>query len=274
MPHQRQSRRETLEGGAGFPLAAIVDQSLPGPGDRPHAVAVFAHCFTCNKDLKAITRISRRLAELGVTVVRFDMTGLGGSGGDFSKTNFTTNLADLSAAISWTTAKVGPVDALIGHSFGGAASLGIAAGLGPGRPTIIPAVVTIAAPSDTRHLPLLLARLNPAIQTDGHGPVSIGGRDWTITAAMLDDFRSHDLAGVLPDVQSHVLAFHSPTDATVMFDHAVRILTLVGDRASLVRLPGSDHLLTNQAADLEFVAWTTAGFIHRTAQSPPATAPA
>ena len=263
MTYQRQSRRETLDGGTGHRLAAIVDQSMPGPGDAAACVAVFTHCFTCNKDLKAITRISRRLAELGVTVVRFDMTGLGGSGGDFSRTNFSTNLADLHAVISWTMANMGAVDGLIGHSFGGAASLGIAAGLGPDSNEVVPAVVTIAAPSDTRHLPILLAKLNPAIETQGRGVVSIGGRDWTIPAAMLEDFRQHDLAGVLPRIRSNVLAMHSPTDTTVAFDHAVRILTMVGDRASMVRLPGADHLLTDPPADLELVAWTAAGFIRR-----------
>src|SRR5690606_16727466 len=136
-------------------------------------LVVLSHCFTCNKDLKALVRIGRALAGAGVTVLRYDMTGLGGSDGDFSHTNFTSNLADLRAAIAWAQATLGPVTGLLGHSFGGAATLALG-----GSPDLLPAsvggIATLAAPSDTAHLADLMVRMNPAIETQGHGEVEIG----------------------------------------------------------------------------------------------------
>jgi putative redox protein len=260
----RKSYRVRFPGGAGFELAGIVDQpdhleSFP--------VVVFSHCFTCNKDLKAIVRISRGLSELGIAVLRFDMTGLGGSSGEFSETNFTTNLADLDAAIRFADQNLGPVTGLVGHSFGGAASLSFA-----GSSDRIQAVITIAAPSDTQHLAELLARMNPQIVSGGSGEVTIGGLPWIIRAEMLDDFRSHDLPAKIATIQCPTLLFHSPVDDTLGFDHALRIMGLIQASpkheapVSVVTLPQADHLLARNAADLQFVASTAGAFLQRYAQ--------
>lgn len=279
----RKSYRVEFEGGSGFPLAGIVDRPVAHSDDATNSslpdgvpVVVFSHCFTCSKDLKAITRISRRLAELGVAVLRFDMTGLGGSGGDFSNTHFSSNLADLSAAIRFARSELGTVDGLIGHSFGGAASLGIASGIEfeTTKPMIdsdresIGAVITIAAPSDTQHLATLLETMNPAIASEGVGDVVIGGRTWTIRREMTDDFRKHCLADRLNQIRCPVLAFHSPVDQTVSYDHALRIAGLIEDRTglpacSIVTLAGSDHLFVKHPNDAIFVAETAGAFLRR-----------
>ncbi len=259
----RKSYRVQFPGGSGFPLAGIVDR--PDDVDS-FPVAVLSHCFTCNKDLKAIVRISRGLAELGIGVLRFDMTGLGGSHGDFSRTNFTTNLADLESAIRFAGNELGPVSALIGHSFGGAVSLAFA---GSGKSAKQPVVVTIAAPSDTSHLAVLLAKMDPEIERSGSGHVTIGGIDWKIDRQMLDDFRSHDLPAAIAKIASPVLLFHSPVDETLSFDHAIRIMGLIQNSltnsapASLISLHGADHLLANQQADIDLVVSITAAFIVR-----------
>lgn len=282
-PYHRRSYRVEFEGGSGFRLAGIIDRPSIDPseisdGPLPEGVpsVVFSHCFTCSKDLKAITRISRRLAECGVAVLRFDMTGLGGSGGDFSRTSFSTNLADLSAAIEFANRTLGPVGGLIGHSFGGAASLGVAAAmtdssgerLNDSMRSQLGAVITIAAPSDTQHLATLLETMNPAIATEGIGEVSIGGRSWTIRREMTADFRVHRLADSLTRIQCPVLAFHSPVDQTVGFDHALRIASLIHDSegmpaCSVIALPEADHLFVNEPLDAIFVADTAAGFLRR-----------
>lgn len=256
----RQSYRVQFASGDGrHQLAGIVDR----PEDSDAPVAVFSHCFTCNKDLKAIVRISRALSESGIAVLRYDMTGLGGSEGDFSDTHFTTNLADLRCAIGFAKEQLGPVCALIGHSFGGAASLAIA---GMNEVDSLKSLITLAAPSDTKHLADLMLRMNPAIESSGQGEVEIGGRKWTITNQMLDDFRSHDLTKIIPNIQVPTTLIHSPADQTVAFDHALRILSLIrgsdsSASASLVCPPDADHLLTKQK-DWEFVAKIIDASIH------------
>ncbi len=264
-------------------LAGIVDcpsnwhhETGPdAPGDR--CVVVFSHCFTCNKDLKATVRISRALAHQGIAVLRYDMMGLGGSGGNFSESNFSTNLADQAAAIRFAHQELGPVTALLGHSFGGIASLVTAAraAQNPQDPPLqtLGFVATLAAPSDTAHLAELLVRMNPAIERDGAGEVTIGGVRWRITRQMLENFRSHDVPGVLPKIQCPVLLLHSPIDETVGIDHALRLMSLIqtdreSDRqelkpVSLVSLPGADHLLLNHPSDLGFVADLIASWCRR-----------
>ncbi len=260
----RRSYRVKFPGGNGFDLAGIVD--LPADQSIPRPVALFSHCFTCNKDLKAIVRISRALAARGIAVLRYDMTGLGGSSGDFSHTSFTTNLADVRAAIRFAETELGNVSALIGHSFGGAVSLAIA-GMneieGPG------AVVTLAAPSDTQHLAALLAKMDPEIERTGVGHVSIGGRGYTIRREMLEDFRRHDLPALVAQIRWPTLLMHSPVDETVGFDHALRLMGLIQAApanetpVSLVSIADADHLLARRSADLELVASISAAFIHR-----------
>ncbi len=275
----RVSFRVHFEGGSGARLAGIVDRPDNTSEDRDSKVpvAVFSHCFTCNKDLKAIVRISRMLAELGVAVLRYDMTGLGGSEGEFSETNFTTNLADLRSAIAFAEQELGDVSTLIGHSFGGAASLAIAGSSAEARaPNLsdLSSVIALAAPSDTSHLARLLLKMDPEIQNKGVGEVVIGGLRWKINQQMIDDFQSHDLPGLISKIRVPTLLFHSSEDETLGIDHAMRIASLMnqqpdnGDarsvhRCSLVTLPGADHLLVRNQRDIEFVATMMAAFINR-----------
>jgi len=271
----RKSYRVSFPGGNGYQLAGIVDRpelvdekSNPDGADAP-PVAVFSHCFTCNKDLKAIVRISRALAAQGIAVLRYDMTGLGGSGGDFADTNFSTNQKDLSAAIHFAQSNLGPVTALIGHSFGGAVSLAHAGQTADGDSDTLKAVITLASPSDTQHLATLLSRRDPDIESLGRGSVTIGGIRWEIKQQMLNDFRSHDLPSMICGIKVATLLFHSPTDETVNFDHALRIMGLIQNAPdnphfpSLISLHGADHLFVKSSEDLSFVADTAATFLHR-----------
>lgn len=269
----RRSHRVSFPGGNGFTLAGIVDMPVAPLAGGPIVgtpIVVFSHCFTCNKDLKAIVRIGRGLAARGVTVLRFDMTGLGNSEGDFSRTNFSTNLADLEAAVAFARKELGPVTGLLGHSFGGAASLAYAGELS-GAPGSIRGVAALAAPSETQHLANLMARRNPNIEAVGYGQVEIGGRSWTIRSEMLEDFRRHRLEDLIARIRIPMMVVHSPADETVGFDHALRILQLASSRrsadpvppVSLVALDGADHLLAENPQDLSYVAGLLAAFFWR-----------
>ena len=255
----RHSYRVSFPGSLGESLAGIIDRPEPLTEDAP--VLVLSHCFTCNKDLKALVRISRGLAERGIAVLRFDMTGLGGSDGDFSRTTFATNVADLKAAIGFAQGELGRVTSLMGHSFGGAASMAVAASHG-GAADHLKAIITLAAPSDTVHLAKLLATMNPRIESEGVGEVSIGGRPWTIGREMTADFRSHDLPAFIAKIKIPALVFQSPDDTTVGYDHAIRIVGLMQNQASLFTLAGADHLLSDPR-DIEVVTATAAAFLRR-----------
>lgn len=254
----RSSERVTFVGGSDFQLAGIIDL----PNGPPKATVLFTHCFTCSKDLKAIVRISRGLAELGYMVLRYDLTGLGGSLGDFSLTNFTTNRADLRAASEFLSQKFAPPSFLIGHSFGGACSLSMAEEIDSVR-----GIMSLASPSDTTHLADLLQRMDPKIASEGIGQVTIGGRNYAIAKQMLADFRSFDLPARLRKLGKPTLLFHSPEDETVRFDHVLRLYSLLTQRAtednispspaSLFCLPKADHLLVNNPADISLVTNVT-----------------
>ncbi|WP_231753330.1 alpha/beta hydrolase family protein [Rosistilla carotiformis] len=257
----RRSQRVEFPGGSGFPLAGIIEM----PTVPAIARATFSHCFTCGKDLKTIVRLSRLLAQRGIIVLRFDMTGIGDSQGDFAQTNFETNLADLRAAVAYFDTQFDQPAFLIGHSFGGAASLALTDALDSIRGT-----VSIAAPSDTWHLADTMLRMNPAIDVDGVGQVTIGGRSFTIRKATLDQWRRYDLESTIAAIRKPILALHSPDDETVGYESTSRIVPRHDGEAdgpaksrSLITLPGSDHLLLKDSRDLEFVATVIAGWIER-----------
>jgi putative redox protein len=220
---------------------------------------LFSHCFTCNKDLKAIVRISRGLADCGWGVLRYDFSGLGGSQGVFAETNFTTNCEDLRSAVDFLSGEYYGPRFLIGHSFGGAASMAMADEI-----TSCVGVISLAAPSDTEHLADLLLRMDPEIGNVGVGTVSIGGQKLEIHRQMVEDFRRQDLARRVAGLEKPMLIFHSPQDETVGFFHAVRNAgyETASSPRTLVALPGSNHLLTNCEKDIPMIvaianAWCT-----------------
>lgn len=254
----RRSERVEFDGGNGYRLAGIIDRPMDeSVSDRGESVPVvlFSHCFTCNKDLKAIVRISRQLAAQGAYVLRYDMTGLGGSQGRFTETNFETNLADLFAAARFAAETIGSPTILLGHSLGGAASLAAAAQWPEDRMGLS-GVATLAAPSDTRHLAELLVRMDPRVEREGRGEVVIGGRTWETTTQLIENLRDYDLPSLIARIRVPLMLFHSPVDQTVGYDHALRIMGLVAGKApaSLICLPHADHLLATDTRDISYVA--------------------
>jgi len=248
----RTTQRVQFQGHAGNTLAGILEL----PRENPLGFVLFSHCFTCNKDLKAIVRISRELAERGWGVLRYDFSGLGGSSGDFSQTNFSTNRRDLQLAIDFLASEYAYPTFLMGHSFGGAASMSMA------QASLVQGVVAVASPSDTCHLADLLQQMDPSINGTGTGEVTIGGRKYRIEKQMIDDFRSHDLQSLVRSMTKPLLVFHSPTDETVGFFHAklncgwdddLRTTSPKHNR-SLISLPNCNHLLTTSDEDCRFVA--------------------
>ncbi len=259
----RRSRRVAFPGGTGFQLAGIIDE----PAEPTKASILFTHCFTCNKDLKAIVRISRGLAEHGFTVLRYDLTGLGDSKGDFSHTDFNTNQDDLVAAAEFLTHEVSAPSFLVGHSFGAACSLSLAQQIQSVR-----GVVSVAGPSDTLHLADILHRMDSEISRQGIGTVQIGGKKFVIREQLLHNLRNQDLPATLRQLSKPALLFHSPADETLGFEHVLRLFGVLTQRtaydpppspASLITIPDADHLLARNPADIPFVVATMASWFQR-----------
>jgi putative redox protein len=242
---KRRTERVRFEGAFGDQPAARVD--LP-PGE-PRAIALFAHCFTCSKDLKPIVRISRALAERGIGVVRFDFTGIGESAGDFADTNFTSNLEDLVAAAGFVRREYDGPQLLIGHSLGGAAVLAAAHRVPEAR-----LVATIAAPSDTGHLSETLLRHAPELEEEGEAEVVLAGRRVRIRRQLIDDLDQHSMSSAVAALDRPLILFHSPADKVIDIEHAHRIFEMAKHPKSLVSLGGADHLLLENREDAIFVA--------------------
>ena len=247
------SEKIEFRGAGGDMLAARLDC---GPV-RPKACALFAHCFTCSKDSRAATRISRALAEHGIAVLRFDFTGLGASEGDFANTNFSSNVADLVAAADWLRENRAAPSILIGHSLGGAAVLAAA-----GEVPDAKAVVTIGAPADPAHADGLFADDIAAIEADGAAEVTLAGRTFTVRKQFLDDIAGQDLAAHVRDLHKALLVFHAPRDDYVSIDNATKIFVAAKHPKSFVSLDDADHLLT-RTADAIYVGDVIAAWAER-----------
>ncbi len=254
----------TFTGHAGDTLAARLD--LPG---GPHlATALFAHCFTCSKDITAARRIAARLAAMGVAVLRFDFTGLGHSEGEFENTNFTSNVQDLHAACAALEQKGMAPSLLIGHSLGGAAVIKAA----PEMPSI-KAVVTIGAPFDPGHVTHNFADAIPEIVDQGVAEVNLGGRPFRIGKSFVDDVSEVALSSSLAKLGAALLVLHAPRDATVGIENASDIFLAAKHPKSFVTLDDADHLVT-RPADAEYAADVIAAWSKRYLDLAPPAKPA
>ncbi len=237
----------------GQQLAAL----LESPNTKPIAHALFAHCFTCSKDIAAASRISRALAARGVAVVRFDFTGLGNSEGDFANTDFSSNVADLICAVDHMRDALEAPAILIGHSLGGAAVLSAA-----GDVPEVRAVVTIGAPAEPGHVSHLFEDDIEEIEDKGHAVVNLSGRTFTVSRQFLDDIATQDLSERIRTMQKALLIFHAPADDIVHIESARHIFEAARHPKSFVSLDSADHLLTRKQ-DSQYVAETIAAWASR-----------
>jgi putative redox protein len=238
----------------GQPLAAQLD--LPGEGGAL-AFALLAHCFTCTKDLKAFHHLSRALTGKGFAVLRFDFTGLGGSGGEFADTSLSTNVADLQAAAAFLAERFEAPRLLIGHSFGGAAVIRAAPGIESVR-----AVATIAAPADPRHVSAALGDATEELDARGQADVRIAGRMFTLRRSFLEDLGRIDPEAALRGLNRPLLVLHSPVDDVVGIENAARIFKAARHPKSFVSLDTADHLLSD-AADARYAGEVIAAWALR-----------
>ncbi|WOH48978.1 bifunctional alpha/beta hydrolase/OsmC family protein [Bradyrhizobium sp. sBnM-33] len=249
MPNERFQ----FTGEGGHQLAAALDM----PDGAVQAYALFAHCFTCGKDVLAAKRIATALTAKGIAVLRFDFTGLGSSEGEFANSTFSSNVADLvHAADHLRETRTAPA-ILIGHSLGGAAILAAAGQIPEAK-----AVVTIAAPSDPVHVTHLFKDRLDDIRMHGTVEVQLAGRPFHIKREFLDDIAEHSLAAQIAKLHKALLIMHSPTDDTVGIDSATRIFAAAKHPKSFVSLSGSDHLLSGKR-DGAYVADVIAAWAER-----------
>lgn len=218
-------------------LSARLD--LPD-NENPIAYALFAHCFTCSKNLKALAHISRALVNKGIAVLRFDFTGLGESEGEFSDTNFSSNIEDLFSAAEFLKSEYEAPKILIGHSLGGAAVLQ-ATKLIPS----VRAVVTIAAPSEPLHVARHFGNSREEIEISGEAQVSISGREFKIKKQFIDDLEKNSMLGKIRNLRKPLLILHSPVDEIVGIDNASDIFLAAKHPKSFVSLVTADHLLSD-----------------------------
>jgi len=247
------SERITFPGHQGNELAARLDM----PQGSHLATALFAHCFTCSKDIPAARRIAARLAGMGIAVLRFDFTGLGHSEGEFANTTFSSNADDLTAAAEYLAARGMAPSLLIGHSLGGAAVLKARASIASVR-----AVVTLGAPFDPDHVVHNFADAVDRINQDGAAEVSLGGRPFCISKSFMDDIAQNSLKPAIADLHAALLILHAPRDEVVSIDNASQIFLAAKHPKSFVTLDDADHLIT-RPYDAEYAANVIAAWVSR-----------
>ena len=231
-------------GSQGASLSARLDL----PAGPPRAFALFAHCFTCSKDIKAASRIAAGLTDLGYGLLRFDFTGLGASEGEFANTNFSSNVDDLVAAAAWLREHHTGPQLLVGHSLGGAAAIVAAS-----RIPEVAAVSTIGAPSDAGHVAHLFDGALDEIAEQGEACIELQGRRFTIRRQLVDDLRNDRVTSAAAAFNGALLVMHSPVDNTVGVEHAAAIYGAARHPKSFISLDDSDHLL-DRPADAEYAA--------------------
>ena len=241
---RKSSEKISFAGAQGYQLAARLDLPV-GP---PRACALFAHCFTCSKDIFAASRIASELAAHGFAVLRFDFTGLGASEGEFANTNFSSNVEDLLRAADYLRQNHQAPALLIGHSLGGAAVLAAAPDIPEAR-----AVATIGAPADAEHVVSNFGAKLDEIEAEGIAEVELAGRSFTIKKQFVDDLKSQSVAERIGTLKRALIIFHAPRDAIVGIENAAAIFQAAKHPKSFISLDDADHLLSRRQ-DAAYVA--------------------
>lgn len=231
--------------------------SLELPSGTPRAFALFAHCFSCTKDIKAAREIARHLRGEGFAVLRFDFTGLGSSEGDFANTNFSSNVDDLVSAADFLRDEFEAPSILIGHSLGGAAAIVAAA-----RVPEVKGVATIGAPAHADHVLDQLGERRAQIEKDGIAEVQLAGRPFTVKKQFIDDLSNQHVLDAASALKRPLLVMHAPRDATVGIENATEIFIAAKHPKSFVSLDTADHLLTT-SADAQYAADVLAAWAAR-----------
>ena len=243
----------TFAGSRGETLAAAVDL----PAGEVKAYALFAHCFTCSKDILAARRVSTGLAQLGIAVLRFDFTGLGRSEGEFAETNFSSNVEDLVLAANHLRVNFSAPTILIGHSLGGAAVLAAAGAIPEAR-----AVVTIGAPADVSHVLHNFGTSIDKIKKEGEAEVTLAGRQFKIRNQFVEDAEEQRVTDKVASLGKALLVMHAPRDDIVGVENASKIFLAAKHPKSFVTLDDADHLLS-KPADGNYAAGVIAAWVER-----------
>lgn len=248
-------KKVEFPGSDGQMLAGLLE--LPESHRRIEYYALFAHCFTCGKDIAAASRISRELADNGIAVLRFDFTGLGNSDGDFANSNFTSNIADLVAAANMLATEYEAPQLIIGHSLGGAAVLAAVSQIDS-----VKAVATIGAPSTAHHVQHLFESSKADIAEQGEAKVKIGSRVFSIKRQMIEDLNQYVDLQHITRLRRPLIVFHSPIDNIVPVAEAGAIFGAAKHPKSYISLDQADHLLSKKE-DSVYVAKTLAAWAAR-----------
>lgn len=252
-----KSLRLTIPNRIGLQLSASLDQPPTGP---PKAYAIFAHCFTCGKNLRAERNISLALTQEGFAVLRFDFAGLGESEGEFYDTNFSTNVSDIIDCANYLAEHYEAPQLLIGHSLGGAGVLLAATQL-----EAIKAIATIGTPAEPSHVMRLFEAMEQTIRQDGQAPVLIGGRPFVLKRQFLEDLERTQLKPSIGALKKAIMVMHSPQDRIVGIDNAKDIYIAARHPKSFLSLDGADHLLHDKEDSLyaaQMIAAWSVRYLH------------
>ena len=248
-----ETRKTEFTASGGEKLAAALEL----PRGRLRAYALFAHCFSCSKDIKAAREIARALRAQGFAVLRFDFTGLGSSEGDFANTNFSSNVDDLVRAADFLRDEFEAPSIIIGHSLGGAAAI-----VAAGRIDEVKGVAVIGAPAEADHVALQIGDQRAEIEEKGVATVKLAGRPFTIKKQFLDDLAGQNVLDCASRLKKPLLIMHAPLDQTVGIENATKIFIAAKHPKSFVSLDTADHLLSN-TGDARYAAGVLAAWAVR-----------
>jgi len=238
------STRLTFQNADGNELAA----RLESPEGNPTAYALFAHCFTCSKDLSVVRRISKALTQHGIAVLSFDFTGLGQSEGDFKETSFSSTLDDLVRAARLLEKDYEAPQLLIGHSLGGYLSLAYAAT----RPDAVRAMVVMATGPGFR---------NPEKRDAWNERSNRNAHRFGVEIRVAGLNLQHDglVMGALPEIDVPTLALAGSDDAAP-YSRSAAYLERKMPNASWVEIAGGKHMM-HEESHAEEIAEQIATFV-------------
>lgn len=216
--------------------------------ENPIAYALYAHCFTCTKNITAAHVISKTLAAYGIATLRFDFMGLGESEGDFTDSCLSSNIDDILSADAYLRQQNKAPTLLIGHSLGGLATLYAAQKLPD-----IKGCVTLNAPSTTKHTRTrVVEKDSRIIEQQGFATLDILGKHYKVRPNFDHDLQKYETL-CLEKLSAKLLVVQVKDDPIVPHHHGMQIFESATCTKSLMILDKMDHLFKNRV-DAEKIA--------------------
>jgi putative redox protein len=223
--------------------------SLHLPKRAAECGVVFGHCFTCSRHTRIIRETCNELAAEDFLALRFDFSGNGQSDGEFSKSTYSKQIADMQTAADVILKRGVRRIGLAGHSMGA-----VIAVLAAARIQTVKAVCALAGRLSGLNAAHFFSRRQiKDLEETGRVAFTSRGRSLQLSTEFFADAKQYDLPGTIKSMNTPLMLVHGDADEIIPVEDAYLAKTLNPEYAELAVISGADHMFSSEMHRLQTV---------------------